>query len=263
MLRRTVAADHPLGTYAEALDRLAFAQKSSRNAPAYSRWINRPLGRRLAAVAYVWGLTPDRVTGISACFTFAGIGLVAATSSPQPALGVIVSLLLVLGYALDSADGQLARLRGGGSSRGEWLDHVTDAVKNVSLHLAVAINWYRSDDAELFGWRSSTLLLIPLGYAVVWSTLFYAKSLTDQLRLQHGRAPSSAPEAIAEPAPVLASLLTLPNDYGLTCIAFATIGLPSLFTPLYLLLGLGTTAFLLASLRRWSRELRAYDRQDR
>jgi len=255
-------ADHPRGTYGAAIDRLAFAQKGSRNAPAYSRWVNRPLGRRFAALAYVAGLTPDRVTGISACFTFAGIGLVAATE-PGPALGVLIAVLLVIGYALDSADGQLARLRGGGTPRGEWLDHVTDAVKNASLHLAVVICWYRSADAELFGHQSTSLLLIPLAYAVVWSTQFYAKSLTDQLRLQHGGpAHPTTPEGVAEAAPWIGSLLTLPNDYGLLCLAFATIGVPVVFTPLYLLLLVASTLFLIASLRRWSRELRAHGRDD-
>ncbi|MEQ1785935.1 MAG: CDP-alcohol phosphatidyltransferase family protein [Acidimicrobiales bacterium] len=254
-------AQHPRGTYAEAIDRLASAQKGSRNAPAYSRWVNRPLGRRFAAAAYLAGLTPDRVTGISACFTFAGIGIVAATA-PQPLLGVLISALLVIGYALDSADGQLARLRGGGTPRGEWLDHVTDAVKNASLHLAVVISWYRSGEAELLGSTSSALLLIPLAYAVVWSTQFYAKSLTDQLRLQHGGpAHPTTAEGVAEPAPWIGSLLTLPNDYGLLCLVFATIGIPALFTPLYLVLLVASTVFLVASLARWSRELRAHSGQ--
>jgi hypothetical protein len=261
MLRRTVA-DHPRGTYAEAIARLASAQKSSRNAPAYSRWVNRPLGRRFAAIAYLGGLTPDGVTFLSACCTFTGIGLL-ATTSPHPVLGVLISVLLVTGYALDSADGQLARLRGGGSPRGEWLDHVVDAVKNASLHLAVAISWYRSGEAELFGWESERLLLIPLAYAVVWSTQFYAKSLTDQLRLQHGGPPSSTTaEAIALPAPALASFLTLPNDFGLICVVFATVGFPSVFTPLYLLLLLASTTFLAASLRRWWGELGANGADD-
>jgi CDP-alcohol phosphatidyltransferase len=249
-------ADEPRGTYADAIERLAFAQKGSRNAPAYSRWVNRPLGRRFAAMAYVAGLTPDRVTGISACFTFAGIGLLAA-GSPTPALGLAVALLLVVGYALDSADGQLARLRGGGSPRGEWLDHVTDAVKNASVHLAVAISWYRSGDADLFGHTSSSLLLIPLAYAVVWSTQFYAKSLTDQLRLQHGGPPAPAtPAGVAQAAPWQGSIATLPNDYGLLCLVLGMIGFAALFTSLYLGLLLASTLFLAASLRRWSRELR-------
>ncbi len=250
-------ADPARGTYAAAVARLATAQKGSRNAPAYSRAINRPLGRRFAALAHVAGLTPDRVTGISACFTFAGIGLLAATE-PHPGVGIGIALLLVIGYALDSADGQLARLRGGGSPRGEWLDHVTDAVKNASVHLAVAVCWYRSGEAELFGWSSPRLLLIPLAYSVVWTTQFYAKSLTDQLRLQLGRGPAAptTPEGVAEPAPWLASLLTLPNDYGLLCLVLGTVGVPALFTPLYLVMLVASTAFLAASLRRWSGELR-------
>ena len=92
---------------------LATAQKSNRNAPAYSRWVNRPLGRIFAATAFKLGLTPNQVTAISAVFTFAGIGVL-ATGTPSWWLGVLVAALLVLGYALDSADGQLARLRGGG-----------------------------------------------------------------------------------------------------------------------------------------------------
>src|SRR5688572_6062190 len=115
-------AERVQSSYAAAVERLASAQKGSRNAPAYSRWVNRPLGRRFAAMAYVAGLTPDRVTGISGCFTFARIGVL-ALADPHPLVGLLVGVLLVIGYALDSADGQLARLRGGGTLRGEWLDH--------------------------------------------------------------------------------------------------------------------------------------------
>ncbi len=52
-------------------------------------------------------------------------------------------------------DGRLARLRGGGSKSGEWLDHtIPDCVKTSSLHLAVLVSWFRfpvsSHDAVLF-----------------------------------------------------------------------------------------------------------------
>ena len=58
--------------------------------------------------------------------------------------GVVVSLLLILGYALDSADGQLARLLGGGTPEGEWLDHVIDSAKLATIHLAVLVSLYRA-----------------------------------------------------------------------------------------------------------------------
>ena len=101
----------------ESVRALSAAQKSNAGAPLYSRVINRPVGRLLAAVAHRVGLTPDQVTLLSACCTYLGIALIALWR-PSAAAAVATSLLLMLGYALDSADGQLARLRhGGGQAR--------------------------------------------------------------------------------------------------------------------------------------------------
>src|SRR5690348_14894922 len=120
-------------SFREALTRLRSAQKPGAGAPPYSRWINRRLGRILAAAAYRARATPDAVTVLSAVFTFSGLSLVALVA-PVPWLGFAVTALLVLGYALDAADGQLARLLGGGSRSGEWLDHMVDVTKTCVLH---------------------------------------------------------------------------------------------------------------------------------
>ena len=79
------------------------AQKSSSGAPVYSRFVNRPLGRVFAALAYSWGLMPNQVTGVSAVFTFSGVVAIAVLPV-APWTGIVVALLLVIGYALDSAD---------------------------------------------------------------------------------------------------------------------------------------------------------------
>ncbi len=50
-----------------ALRALAAAQKPARGAPAYSRFVNRRLGRVLAAAAHRFRLTPDAVTVLAAC----------------------------------------------------------------------------------------------------------------------------------------------------------------------------------------------------
>ena len=63
----------------------------------------------------------------------------------------------MFGYALDSADGQVARLTGGGSLLGEWLDHMIDSTKIAALHLAVLLHACRHTDLPA-GW-----LLVPLG----------------------------------------------------------------------------------------------------
>src|SRR5476649_857285 len=107
-------ASAPKRGYRATLANMDIAQKPGRGAPPYSRWVNRRLGKYLAAAAYVIGLTPDQVTIISACFTFAALILVIVIA-PVWWLGILVAVLLLLGYALDSADGQLARVRGGGS----------------------------------------------------------------------------------------------------------------------------------------------------
>ncbi|MFP3386663.1 CDP-alcohol phosphatidyltransferase family protein, partial [Tritonibacter sp. SIMBA_163] len=82
-----------------------------------------------------------------------------------------------VGYAFDSADGQLARLRGGGTPAGEWLDHVVDSIKTTALHLAVLIGWYRHYDVT-----DVRLLLIPIGFTLVASVFFFVQIVTDQLR---------------------------------------------------------------------------------
>src|SRR5690606_41281534 len=85
--------------------RLRYAQKSTKGAPAYSRFVNRKAGRVLAAAAYRIGATPNQVTAVSALFTYAGIAVIALVP-PAPPVGILVTALLVVGYALDAADGQ-------------------------------------------------------------------------------------------------------------------------------------------------------------
>src|SRR5690349_3353606 len=102
-----------------AVNRLRGVQKSSKGGPQCSLYVIRPLGRIFAAAAYQVGLTPNQVTYLSATFTFGGLLLLALAPATWP-VGLLVTVCLVLGYALDSADGQLARLRGGGSLLGEW-----------------------------------------------------------------------------------------------------------------------------------------------
>jgi phosphatidylglycerophosphate synthase len=230
--------------FAAVVARLAAAQKRrAPGSPAYSIYVNRPVGRRFAAAAYLAGLTPNAVTAISAAFTFAAIAVIALVP-PTPLVGVGVGLLLMTGYALDAADGQLARLRGGGSPAGEWLDHVVDAAKLSALHLAVLVGWFRFVDLS-----SPALLLVPLGFAIVAAVLFFAMILNDFLRRRDGgtRAPAEGGG--------IRSLLVLPTDYGVLCVAFLAFGVPLVFVPLYSLLFAASAAYALLALPKWFREM--------
>ena len=73
----TAAAEHDGRlSWRQAYAELAASQKSSKGAPAYGRYVNRPLGRVFATTAYTWGRTPNQVTAVSAVFTFTGIAVI-------------------------------------------------------------------------------------------------------------------------------------------------------------------------------------------
>lgn len=234
-------------SFAEALGKLQYAQKSAKGAPAYSRFVNRKAGRVLAAAAYRVGATPNQVTAVSALFTYAAIAVI-ALASPSPLVGVVICVLLVVGYALDAADGQLARLRGGGSVAGEWLDHVVDAGKISALHLAVLVAAYRHLDVAP-GW-----LLVPIGFAVVAAVMFFAMILNDLLRRTKNVA-----KANGVTHSTIRSILVIPTDYGVLCVAFLTFGYPQVFAVVYALLFVANAAFLALALVKWFRDAAALD----
>lgn len=226
--------------YRESVAALARAQKVPRGVSLYTLHVNRPAGRRLAAAADVLGLRPNHVTLLSAACSLAAVAVVALVA-PGPAAGLVASALLVLGFFLDSADGQLARLRGGGSQAGEWLDHMADGAVKLLLHLAVAVAWFRLDVAP-------GALLVPVGFAVVAALLFFGGTLAGVLRDQGSR---SGPEAAGR-APAWA---LLPTDHGVLCLTFLLWGWQPLFTAAYAALLAVNAAYLVAFGRHWFRRL--------
>ena len=231
-------------TSREALSALAGAQKSNSGAPAYTRYVNRPLGRWFAAVAYKAGLRPNQVTAISAAFTFCGV-LTIALVPPSPISGAIIVLLLLIGYALDAADGQLSRLLRSGSVAGEWLDHTVDAFKMSSIHAAVLICWARFYDV------SPAWLLVPLAFQIVSSVFFAQVLLADLLR----RIASAKGSVASPPASYRMSwsysVAVLPADFGLLACTFFLIDYQPLFIAVYSALFVVNAALLLFSCRRW------------
>ncbi|GIG38663.1 CDP-alcohol phosphatidyltransferase family protein [Cellulomonas phragmiteti] len=235
-------------TFRQTLGRLASAQKgAARSAPAYSRFVNRRIGRVLAAWAYRRGLSPNAVTGISALCTFSAVALLALVA-PSTLVGVVVSVLLVLGYAFDSADGQVARLTGTGSAAGEWLDHMVDATKIVTLPIALGIGMYRFDVVEDDLW-----LLVPLLHVVAGSVYFFGMILTEQMRRAAGVVSTAA---TGGRAPWLRSVLGIPTDYGTTCLVFVLLGVPTVFLVGYAAIVAATVVVALAAAVSWYGQLR-------
>jgi phosphatidylglycerophosphate synthase len=207
--------------------------------------VNRPVGRICAAAAYRLGLTPNQVTLVSAVFSYAGIAALAVCSPSWP-LAAAVYLALALGFALDSADGQLARLLGAGGPAGEWLDHVVDCAKITAVHAAVLITFYRHFALPGDGW-----LLLPLGFQLAAVLIFFGGLLTDKLK---PKAPAG--QAAAAPSR-LRALALLPVDYGVFCLVFLLLGSERAFRYGYLVLFAVHALFLAAFLTKWFRELKA------
>ncbi len=222
--------------YDHARSRLGSAQKSSVGVPAYLRFINRRAGGWMASVGYALQLTPNHLTALSAAFSFSAIAALCLVE-PTPLLALLVTLALLVGFAFDSADGQLSRVRGDGRPSGEWLDHVVDVAKTLSLHAAVLVSLHRFTDLAGGAW-----LLVPIGYGIVNGPFFFGMLLRDQ----RGGRPPNAPGK----ASVARSLALLPMDYGTLCLVFVTLAGTRLFMGLYTGLFVFTCLFTVRSFVR-------------
>ncbi|MFE7269216.1 CDP-alcohol phosphatidyltransferase family protein [Streptomyces sp. NPDC057623] len=230
--------------FSSTLRQLSKAQKPPRGVSVYARFVNRPAGRLLAAAAYRIGLSPNHVTAVSALITFAGLSATALLT-PSHLLGQCVALALLLGFALDSADGQLARLHRSTSLSGEWLDHVVDCAKLLGVHAAVLISFYRFFDLP------GPALLLPVLFQFAAVLLFFGGILTEQLRRQRG-------DVSAGPVPVpsaVRGVALLPVDYGLLCLSFLFLGSQKLFLAVYVVLLAAHVVLLPAFLAKWLRQL--------
>ncbi|MBD9231961.1 MAG: CDP-alcohol phosphatidyltransferase family protein, partial [Rothia mucilaginosa] len=128
-------------TFSSTLRSLEAAQKPGIGVPAYTRWVNRRVARYFAAAAVALGITPNGVTAISAACSAAGL-IVLITCPPTVGVGICAAMLFALGYGLDSADGQVARVTGASSPAGEWLDHVVDSIRVPSVHMATLLSFF-------------------------------------------------------------------------------------------------------------------------
>lgn len=228
--------------YQTALGTLAAKQKTPRGVSFYSIWVNRPAGRRLAAMAYVLGLSPNQVSLLSASVTAGGI-MVVATAAPTWIAGLAAWFMLAFGFMLDAADGQLARLQGRSSAAGEWLDHVLDAGKMVAVHTAVLISWARFFDLPL------PMLLIPLVFQFAAVVTFTGGTLAGLLK-----TPEAEGLPRRQPSKLRAFLL-LSADYGVFCLVFLAFGAPSIFVFIYTALAVLCVAWLAALSLKWFKEL--------
>lgn len=226
----------------ETLTALRGAQKTPRGVSWYSLLVNRPAGRYLAAAAHVLGMGPDAVTVVSALASVVGIALL-LVRPPGLVVSAVLAALLALGFALDSADGQVARLQGSGSTAGEWLDHVVDCAVKLALHGTVLVAWYRD------GVRGP-LLLVPLAFQSVTVLMFVAGTLAGLLlgRKVERRSAPGRRDAVSR-------WVLLPVDHGVLCWSFLLWSWTGLFRGWYAALLVVQALALVALCAHWRAEL--------
>ncbi|HBX76413.1 MAG TPA: CDP-alcohol phosphatidyltransferase [Acidimicrobiaceae bacterium] len=223
-------------------------QKSSRGAPLYSLYINRPLGRVFAALANTLGMNPNQVSILSALFSLTGIVGI-ATLEPSPTASVLIAVALVLGYAIDSADGQLARLQFGGSVAGEWLDHSLDAFKIAAFHASLIVSILQFQQAHTL-----QAVLLVAAFEVVAVTGFFTYLLTELLRRSQGE------QTRATLSPTgWKRVATLPTDWGVLCLWTACRFSPAVFFGGYAVMFAVSAAYLAATSLVRFREFSALD----
>ena len=107
----------------------------TRDQALMTTWVSQRLGSVAAALACRIGLSPNAVTVLGllvmlvACLVYAlGTGACA---------WLLAAILWQLGFALDCADGQLARATGRSGPFGAWLDVACDHVRQSAIALTV------------------------------------------------------------------------------------------------------------------------------
>lgn len=226
-------------SFSESMQLLDAAQKPGVGVPAYTRWVNRRVARYLCAAAERVGLTPSVVSVLSILVTLAGLGAFIGLYRTPLLAGALAAILLALGYALDSADGQLARLQQTSSLQGEWLDHTLDAIRMPAVHLSIAAGFLMQG--------APVLAVVAAAYSAIASASFLSQNLGGLLR---DRAQAQRVDVRRHQ-----SWLLLPADPGILCWTFVLWAVLPLFSLVYLALFTANALhFILSARRRW-REL--------
>lgn len=114
------------------------APKASVTDEPLDAYVNRPLAGLLVRAVSETSVSPNQLTLVSACLGTAA-GVCFAWSPVQPQLAVVGALSLFLSMVFDCSDGQLARIRGGGSVLGRILDGYADYWVALVVHLGMLL----------------------------------------------------------------------------------------------------------------------------
>ncbi|MBY8873696.1 CDP-alcohol phosphatidyltransferase family protein [Micromonospora sp. PLK6-60] len=132
-------------TVAEARPTVADFYRVNRGGGLFSESVSQWLGAVFALVAQRLGLRPTALTianlllGLATSVTVVALaGRVAAGDVPAWVVGLLALVGWQVAYALDCADGQLARVTGTGSAAGARVDVLCDVAAQIALVAALS-----------------------------------------------------------------------------------------------------------------------------
>lgn len=243
-----------LGSFSNRFNLLKNGQKRSQGVPLYTLYLNRPVGRMIAAASPSW-VTPNILTYIGSLLTYLAIFFLMFFAENGNTVWLIIGVSLTVGFFFDSADGQLARLRNQGSLSGEWLDHVLDGGRIVFLHVATLWFLVRNQVAE-----PTVIVAVCAIFAVAAAAVFFAGMLFDQLL--PGNKSKNSEEGLdrgSRRRMLVRSTVMLPVDYGVLCLAYALVPWAGLFFIIYVILAAAKVTTTSMLLGKWFGALRRAD----
>jgi len=135
-------------------------EKALRKDPLFfERLINRRFSLPLLPYVLAYGLSPNRISLISFLFGVAGIVLIWPGDYRLQVLG---GLLLLFSNFVDAFDGQVARLKNLTSRFGRYLDSTFDDVKESSVLIFMAHNYFLQTGDEKIKYILPVALIILL-----------------------------------------------------------------------------------------------------
>jgi phosphatidylglycerophosphate synthase len=118
----------------------AFRRANTRSGTTLYSWhVNYRLGALVARPLLSTRATPNQLTLLAMLVNLAASVYVGLAGRASLAVAAVALVGWQLGYALDCADGQLARARGASSPFGAWLDQCADFVSHVAVLTAMAV----------------------------------------------------------------------------------------------------------------------------
>ena len=158
--------------------------------PTYGRVVMRPISPYVTWLIVNW--TPLSADAVTVGAILCGLGGALAFLVVAPATYLLGIVLLQVAYLLDTADGEVARVRGTSSRRGAYLDLIGHSLQNRTL---LATTCFLLLQLTGFAWWAIAISFAGLAFESPFGVLLRMQVMgarVEMTELSHGRHESPA-----------------------------------------------------------------------